>query len=221
MKPAFLTFTGIDAGTDLARVESLSNTYPIEWGVLFSPDRQGQEPRYPAMSVIDKFRNVDVRKSAHLCGNYSKMVMKGHSLPVDLSSFERVQVNSRNPDAKMIASFAADSLLSGIMQTRELEFPEDEGIAVLFDRSGGFGRPPEEWPRHPGDRLVGYAGGISHGANVRHTGDTPHSAPSARRNPCAFSKHGGKPSNARARSLCSEVRHSSSGSHHRKPVCAL
>ena len=76
MKPAFLTFTGIDAGTDLARVESLSNTYPIEWGVLFSPDRQGQEPRYPAMSVIDNFRDLDVRKSAHLCGDYSKMVMR-------------------------------------------------------------------------------------------------------------------------------------------------
>ena len=161
MKPAFLTFTGIDAGTDLARVESLTNTYPIEWGVLFSPDRQGQEPRYPAMSVIDNFRDLDVRKSAHLCGDYSKMVMKGHPLPVDLTGFERVQVNSRKPDAKTIASFAANSLLLGIMQTRELEFPEDEGIAILFDRSGGFGRLPEEWPRHPSNRLVGYAGGIS------------------------------------------------------------
>ena len=161
MKPAFLTFTGIDAGTDLARVESLSNTYPIEWGVLFSPDRQGQEPRSPAMSVIDNFRDLDVRKSAHLCGDYSKMVMKGHPLPVDFTGFERVQINSRKPDAKAIAGFAANNLLLGIMQTRDLEFPEDEGIAILFDRSGGFGRPPEAWPKHPGGRLVGYAGGIS------------------------------------------------------------
>ncbi len=161
MKPAFLTFTGIDASTDLARVEYLSSIYPIEWGVLFSPDRQGQEPRYPDIATIDRFRGIDVRKSAHLCGDYSKMVMKGHPLPVDFTGFERVQINSRKPDAKAIAGFAANNLLLGIMQTRDLEFPEDEGIAILFDRSGGFGRPPEAWPKHPGGRLVGYAGGIS------------------------------------------------------------
>ena len=39
MKPHFLTFTGIDADTDLDRVHDLSRRYPLEWGVLFSPDK--------------------------------------------------------------------------------------------------------------------------------------------------------------------------------------
>lgn len=161
MKPAFLTFTGVDADTDLDRMLDLSRRFPLEWGVLFSPDRQGEEPRYPAMDVIDRFRKVPVVKSAHLCGGYSKMVMANAVLPLDLSRFTRVQVNSRKPDPSRIARFAAGHMLTGIMQTRELEFPEDEGVAILFDRSGGLGRPPEAWPKHPGDRLVGYAGGIS------------------------------------------------------------
>lgn len=161
MKPHFLTFTGVDADTDFDRVLDLSRRFPLEWGVLFSPDRQGEEPRYPAMDVIERFREVPVVKSAHLCGGYSKMVMANALLPLDLSGFTRVQVNSRKPDPALIARFAAGRMLTGIMQTRDLEFPEDEGTAILFDRSGGFGRPPEAWPRHPGDRLVGYAGGIS------------------------------------------------------------
>lgn len=161
MKPHFLTFTGIDADTDLDRVHDLSRRYPLEWGVLFSPDRQGKESRYPTMDVIDQFREVPVVKSAHLCGGYSKMIMANAPIPLDLLRFTRVQVNSRKPDPARIARFAAGRLLTGIMQTRELEFPEDEGVAILFDRSGGFGRPPEAWPKHPGNRLVGYAGGIS------------------------------------------------------------
>ena len=161
MKPNFLTFTGVDADTDLDRLEALSRRFPLEWGVLFSPDRQGEEPRYPAMEVIERIRDVPVNKSAHLCGAYSKAVISGDPVELDLSEFGRLQINSRLPNPAAIAQFAAFRELVPIMQTRDLEFPEDGDVAILFDRSGGFGRPPEEWPRHPGDRLVGYAGGIS------------------------------------------------------------
>ena len=161
MKPQFLTFTGIDADTDFTRVHDLSQVYPIEWGVLFSPERQGEEPRYPAQDVIDRFREVPVGKSAHLCGGHSKAIMAGNPLPFPLIGFDRVQVNSRKPDPEAIVRFAIAHSVTPIMQVRELEFPEDEGVAMLFDRSGGFGRPPEAWPKHPGSSLVGYAGGIS------------------------------------------------------------
>ena len=36
MKPAFITFTGIDGSTDLAGMIKLAEQYPIEFGVLFS-----------------------------------------------------------------------------------------------------------------------------------------------------------------------------------------
>jgi len=161
MIPAFLTFTGIDDNTDLDRVAELSAQYPIEWGFLFSPSQQGKEPRYPAVATLEKFRRIDASKSAHLCGGYSKSVMKGELLNIDLTGFSRVQVNSRNPDPAAIYRFSSERGIIAIMQNRDLTFPDDEGVAVLFDCSGGFGKLPEQWPKHPGGRLVGYAGGIS------------------------------------------------------------
>lgn len=161
MKPNFITFTGVDSETDLERVLDLSQRFPLEWGMLFSPDRQDKEPRYPDYETIEKMRALPVAKSAHLCGGYSKMVMAGDHLPLDLTNFARVQVNSRKPDPAAIVKFAAPRFITPIMQTRELDFPEDKGVAILFDRSGGHGTTPDAWPKHPSKRLVGYAGGIN------------------------------------------------------------
>ncbi|MGY4224421.1 phosphoribosylanthranilate isomerase [Bradyrhizobium sp. USDA 4503] len=52
--------------------------------------------------------------------------------------------------------------MRAIAQTRADSFPTDTSVDWLFDRSGGAGVAPTAWPMHPGgDRLVGYAGGIS------------------------------------------------------------
>lgn len=155
-----VTITGIDERTDLERVLELSARFPVEWAVLMSPDLQGLHPRFPAQATIDAFRNLPVAKAAHVCGAHAKAVMAGIDPGVDLTGFDRVQVNHRRPVPALVAEFAARHGVQGIMQSRTLEFPQAEGVQILFDRSGGHGRMPLEWPTHPG-HLVGIAGGIS------------------------------------------------------------
>lgn len=156
----FVTITGIDAATDIARVQALSARFPVEWAILMSPDLQGAHPRFPGMDVVDAFRTLPVAKAAHLCGAHAKAIMADGDPGVDLAGFDRAQINHRRPDAALVAAFAARHGVQGIMQSRTLDFPETGDVQVLFDRSGGHGRVPLEWPVHPG-RLVGLAGGIS------------------------------------------------------------
>ncbi|MAM84368.1 MAG: hypothetical protein CL472_06810, partial [Acidobacteria bacterium] len=76
--PSFLTFTGIDARTDLIRARELSQFYPIEWGVLLSQERQGKENRYPDDQSINFMLAEDMMNfSAHLCGAYAREVIAG------------------------------------------------------------------------------------------------------------------------------------------------
>lgn len=156
----FATITGIDETTDPARVQALSDRFPVEWAVLMAPDLQGAHPRFPGMVTIDAFRALPILKSAHLCGAHAKAVMAGVDPGIDLSGFDRAQINHRRPDAALVAAFAARHGVQGILQVRTLDFPETGAVQALFDRSGGHGRVPLEWPVHPG-RLVGLAGGIS------------------------------------------------------------
>ena len=69
IKPDFITFTGVDGKTDPLALVELSDDYPLEWGVLFSPKRQGAEPRYPRLETVGwMVSELPVRWSAHLCG---------------------------------------------------------------------------------------------------------------------------------------------------------
>lgn len=160
MKPLFITFTGLDERTDFARVQELSSAYSIEWGVLFSQSRQGQEPRYPDSDTITKIRDVPVLKAAHLCGEYARMVQRGEVLNLDLSGYSRAQINTHDPDFAAIEQFGKTCAVQTIAQHRTLIFPDSGEVQLLFDRSGGKGESPKEWPQNPG-RMVGYAGGIS------------------------------------------------------------
>lgn len=172
--PEFITFTGLDARTDLKRCANLSARYPIEWGVLFSASRQGQEHRYPDVDALSAIWVSGVRLAAHLCGQHARDIMAGVPplLPVDFASCplrpddvlcNRVQVNHQEPNPAAIHDFLRPwERIKGIAQARGDAFPAAvKGCDWLFDRSGGTGQPPAEWPRHPGGgRLVGYAGGI-------------------------------------------------------------
>ena len=161
LKPAFITFTGIDERTDLARVQALSDRYPVEWAVLFSAARQETDPRYPSLVVTEEFRLMPIRKAAHLCGDYAKAVVKCGKPNVFLTGFQRIQINTISPVPMAINDYASIWSAQGVMQVRGDDFPEIKKVQMLFDRSGGRGVVPGRWPRHPGgDRLVGYAGGI-------------------------------------------------------------
>lgn len=164
-KPEFITFTGADDHTDVREMQALSARYPIEWGILFSPTRQGTDPRYPGGDAQSRLLWSGLRLAAHLCGEYSQAIMDGRleyipaTIPVDLGIFRRIQINHASPDPRRIKDFRRGWGPLCIAQTRGAAFPTDTSIAWLFDASGGRGIVPTAWPRHPG-RLVGYAGGI-------------------------------------------------------------
>src|SRR5689334_7654435 len=101
--PEFVTFTGIDARTDIARVEDLSSRYPVEWGILFSRNNTGKANRYPSWDTVAKFLSsphlgATLKFSAHICGRYAHRIMEHTEFDQDLGSFikggfARTQIN--------------------------------------------------------------------------------------------------------------------------------
>jgi hypothetical protein len=160
--PEFITFTGADDETDVGAMMALSERFPVEWGVLFSPKRQGREPRYPRDP--GRFLGVRLRLAAHLCGGIARDALEGHleRLPFAmLYGFNRVQVNAREPALPVLRLISWALGKPVIAQTIGTDFPDERDIPWLSDRSGGRGVAQATWPRHPdGERLVGYAGGI-------------------------------------------------------------
>ena len=177
MKPVRLTFTGVDAKTDLDAVMRIGQTHPhVEFAVLVG-SRTGLPGanRYPGLGVVRAFRrratDADVRCAIHLCGRYSRAIMKQqYEDPLRESfGFDRIQVNARRYDMPAVAEFKRRYVAIGvpvIVQWRTLNidtrFP---GIVFLHDESGGRGIDGiETWPSRP--RFGGFAGGLG-AANIR------------------------------------------------------
>ena len=162
--PKFITFTGADDRTSIDGMRELSEQYPIEWGILFSPKRQG-EGRYPSMRFVERLvSGSSLNFSAHLCGGDSRDVIgQGKSSHDDLISeyFVRSQINTSDPKADpfLIAVWANRLGVTPIMQCRDT-FPNDMRVAWLFDASGGRGISPKSWPAPASSILTGYAGGL-------------------------------------------------------------
>lgn len=167
-KPNFITFTGADDSTDVAGMRELSGRYPIEWGILFSPQRQGQG-RYPSIDFVRRLcvSSGTLRLSAHLCGGYSQSVLEygvcGLEEPLS-AHFTRVQINTASSvDLEHVAAWAADISLRPILQCRGA-FPDIDPVGWLFDASGGRGIAPAAWPDPgPSSAMRGYAGGLNPG----------------------------------------------------------
>ncbi len=159
--PDFITFTGADSFTDIGEMCRLAARYPIEWGILFSPSRQGRDQRYPGLENLVRFAETGLRLAAHLCGGYSDDIMAGRqpTLHAKLGAFQRIQVNCRTPDMMAVRSFQEDHTARVILQTTDKVFPNDTTVDWLFDVSGGQGMTSDFFPEHPG-RMVGYAGGL-------------------------------------------------------------
>lgn len=165
--PRFITFTGADDETDIAQMCELSDRYPIEWGILFSPTRRGSA-RYPSIDWVTKLRaNGPAKLSAHLCGGYSRDVLNRGHTEIDFAiadRFMRAQINTSDPLASpaTVEGWATTVGVKPIMQCRAV-FPSDLRVAWLFDASGGRGIEPKFWPAPPiglQSLFVGYAGGL-------------------------------------------------------------
>ncbi len=173
MKPQFITFTGVDSigAESIVNMEALSSKYPIEWGVLASESRTGNDPRYPdkeALSFLLECRHMNF--ALHACGASARAILDNTDRPffddwIAGSSVKRVQINARNvtdEQYKNGVKWARDRGVTPIFQTRETTIPSASGSVYLFDTSGGRGTVPEFWPINPSNSgLVGYAGGMN------------------------------------------------------------
>lgn len=162
--PAFITFTGVDDSTDPTDMLELSEDYPVEFGLLFSPKRQGIEPRYPKLSTIEWLvSELPLAFSAHLCGADARAVIEegrsNHDRLMDY--FDRAQINTADPSVQpsQIGNWAASCNVRAILQARG-GFPRVASVDVLYDASGGRGIVPNDWPYGVKSTFCGYAGGL-------------------------------------------------------------
>jgi hypothetical protein len=165
--PRFVTFTGVDEHTPIEGMAALSKRYPIEWGVLFSPSRQGSG-RYPPLNFVGRLIHSGhlMRLSAHLCGGHSRDVIQRGASDVDgfvADGFERAQINSADTsiDAHRVLAWADQVEVMPILQCRGDGFPVATNVRWLFDESGGRGIAPTRWPQGHATATCGYAGGIT------------------------------------------------------------
>lgn len=173
-KPRFITFTGADEHTSIDDMSRLSDEYPVEWGILFSPARQGSG-RYPPISFINELVHGIGDLSAHLCGGHARAVIQEGSCEYDgliKARFWRAQINTSDPNVQpaAIATWARAVAVKPILQCRG-PFPDSLATSWLFDASGGRGIEPEAWPAPPEkykSLMVGYAGGLRPENVVRH-----------------------------------------------------
>ena len=176
-----LTFTGVDAATDLGRAAALSDRYlQLEFGIL-AGSRSGLpgEPRYPDLDLVRTLPGVLPRTALHLCGHLARAALRCDPAPVALAEgFDRVQINVPRLMASHLPGLIAFCELMDerqvIVQRRD-HFPMPPTLHPrlewLYDPSGGRGVASDApWPApfHDGRRW-GYAGGL--GATPR--GITP------------------------------------------------
>lgn len=175
-----ISLTGVDDQTDLARLTALSSQYPlVEWGMLYSPKRQGLGGRYPSVQTLQRALQElppHVRVALHVCGGGVPGLLSGEAQVTSLveavaARGGRVQLNfSQSRDALDLEALSALLTryegLTFIVQ----ENAANEGVATrmashanfaaLFDASGGMGVERDVWPAPLPGVSCGYAGGL-------------------------------------------------------------
>lgn len=171
-KPNLVTFTGVDQFTDLAALQKLQRPdQPIEFGFLYSCDRQGREARYPAfdwlagaLEQIYAECGDNLSLALHVCGarateqlwgddltrltNYVDRVQINGTLPLDLVSY----ICERNPHSRFVTQHTGFNM--------ELLHVPEHNHELLIDASGGRGLTPKQWRRPATGKHVGFAGGL-------------------------------------------------------------
>jgi hypothetical protein len=140
--PLFVTLTGADDTTDIARMADLSARYPVEWGLLFAPIHQGAG-RFPSFDFVAKLiERGAMRFSAHLCGGHAReAVARGacEALAGLLAgNFDRAQINTseRGVQPDRVRRFAdAMGMRGAILQCRG-DFPADARVDLAVRQVG-------------------------------------------------------------------------------------
>lgn len=173
-----LTLTGFDAHTLIEDVEMLLQLQTCEIGILYSAERSCDpvQVRYPDRTFIRQalHRHADIfqdRFAIHICGSTAKEQLLRRELgDIITNSNIRIQVNGViTPDElKAICDLYPDNTIITQHNLRNLalEYVDRENHSLLVDSSGGKGISPASWKRPRTEKIVGYAGGLSH-VNLR------------------------------------------------------
>ena len=184
MKLQHITFTGIDAKTDIKDLMEIQQEFPIaEFGVLTSYHWYENGNRYLDPALVKKMRGQDLHLALHVCGSAAHDAAIGEWEKIDnflsgsLDIFKRVQLNisSRkdNPEYCKIPLVIGQELIvqqhdvddmpiyeATVKKWSESPFPHRDTISVLLDASGGRGI---DTPLRvcPSNGKIGYAGGFN------------------------------------------------------------
>lgn len=185
MRLRHITFTGIDAKTDIQDLIDIQREFPIaEFGVLTSYHWYENGNRYldPAFLSNLYAGNSKLNLALHICGSASHDAAVGDWEKIEsllfntFSLFKRVQLNvsnrKDNPKHLWVPPYANQELivqqhdtdnLSLYNQTLDIWKGCDSRVSVLLDASGGQGidTPIKVLPNAGKQFKVGYAGGIN------------------------------------------------------------
>lgn len=149
----------------------------MEWAILLSQSAEGK-PRYPTKDWVDELAKLSLPLAGHICGAWVRNLVTKNSAavfeerPEFLNVFPRIQLNFspyhaeekfldvlkpfKNQFIFQVGSKAQEE--KEVLLRRGLEMGLD--LAVLFDRSGGKGLLPTEWPQIIEPFYCIYAGGL-------------------------------------------------------------
>jgi len=175
-----VTVTGADDNTSMQDIIAVTNDYPfVEWGILVSKSSMGG-PRFPSLPWIKSLRGLPYKPtlSLHVCGYWVRAICEGNWKPLTdalgdaFPLFDRIQLNfhAQQHSLSALAFVKAHGWPKDKTVIFQFDGVNDElleiaalngcTVAPLFDKSGGAGIVPREWPVKP--RLhTGYAGGLS------------------------------------------------------------
>lgn len=184
MRLKHITFTGIDARTDLQELQAIQQQYPLaEFGVLTSYHWYENGNRYLDPELMSLLRGRGLNLSLHICGSavHDAAVKEWDKIDEltksNLDIFKRVQLNiSGRKDSPafcwipiiigqelIVQQKGSDNMTlfnATVKHWRERPYPHRDVISVLLDASGGRGidTPIEILDTK---EKVGYAGGIN------------------------------------------------------------
>lgn len=184
MKLQHITFTGIDAKTDIKALTEIQREFPIaEFGVLTSYHWYENGNRYLDPLIINDLRGNRLNLALHVCGSAAHDAAVGRWDLIDklvwsnVDLFHRIQLNisnrKDNPEAlerlpkvveQEVIIQTRDALNTSIYDATIEKFKEKDKFgrtfSMLLDASGGQGI---DTPLKvlPSSGKVGYAGGFS------------------------------------------------------------
>lgn len=179
MRLKHITFTGIDARTDLQELQAIQQQYPLaEFGVLTSYHWYENGNRYINPQFLCNLWGQRLNLALHVCGSAAHDAAMGEWYKIDdhlsgaLNMFKRIQLNvanrTDNPKYLWSTHYSGQELIVQQRNAEDValyaatlsEFEYVCPVSVLLDASGGQGiYTPIKILKTLGK--VGYAGGIN------------------------------------------------------------